>query len=161
MSSPPRSFCEDFAGLPLTRIRPPSTSSCTRERESSGQWAVTNRSSRVPASVSIARSWRISGWAPTGAVRLYQGRYAPGMDSTGRPSEACPRRRTVHMPNAHLRYKSTPRVVVRNPPNLARAARAQRGERDKDYFSKIKRVRVLDGDGSHKNSTTNFEGEIT
>jgi len=36
MSSPPRSFCEDFADWPLTRIRPPSTSSCTRERESSG-----------------------------------------------------------------------------------------------------------------------------
>ena len=34
-----------------------------------------------------------------------------------------------------------------------------------DYFSKIKRERlvdgVVDGDGSHNNSTTNFEGEIT
>jgi hypothetical protein len=30
-----------------------------------------------------------------------------------------------------------------------------------DYFSKIKRERLVDGDGSHNNSTTNFEGEIT
>jgi hypothetical protein len=74
MSSPPRSFSEDFAGLPLTRIRPLSMSSCTRKRESSGQWAVTNRSSRIPASVSIDRSSSISGWAPTGTVRLQLGR---------------------------------------------------------------------------------------
>ena len=51
----------DFAALPLTSRRPPSISSCTRDRESSGQCAATNRSSRVPASVSIANSSCISG----------------------------------------------------------------------------------------------------
>ena len=37
----------------------------------------------------------------------------------------------------------------------------EKSKLSEDYFSKIKRVRVLDGDGSHKNTTTNFEGEIT
>jgi hypothetical protein len=86
MISPPRSFCEDFAGLPLTRIRPPSTSSCTRERESSGQWAVTNRSSRVPVSVSMAKSLCILGWIPTSTVRLHQGHVGQEWTAQGGPA---------------------------------------------------------------------------
>ena len=50
MRSLPLSFWLGLPVWPLTRTRPDSMSSCTRERESSGQFAATKRSRREPKS---------------------------------------------------------------------------------------------------------------
>jgi hypothetical protein len=89
-----------FAPSPLSE----KTKHSFRERESSGQWAATKRSSRVPASVATARSSCISGWAPSGTEPHGPTKFG------GRPVLApFTRRRT-------LRYKSIPRVAVRVAP---------------------------------------------
>ena len=56
--SPARTFCESFATFPFSRTRPCSINSCARVRESSGQFAVTARSSLCPASSAEMEIWR-------------------------------------------------------------------------------------------------------
>jgi hypothetical protein len=92
------------------------------------------------------------------------GACGPGMVGTGRPSEACPRRRTIRVPTHTFATRALPELPSGTPHASLKRLRLREERGGEDYFSKIKRTGSTMGpepDMLPAESTMNLEGEIT